>query len=176
MRLLAFAAALLFVTSHGVSAAPLNLTQVPADARFVVLVDVDGIRTADGWRELHEQFWDQNKSALGPILDIAGLDLKNGLHGVTIYATQVATEKDAADFRGAAIVALDFDREKLIGKLKSLAGDKPVSHGPHEIYRCLASADGKDKQTLAIAVHPSKVIVVSTSTGEIERALDVLYG
>jgi hypothetical protein len=176
MRLLALAAALWFVTSHEVSAAPLNLTQVPADARFVVLVDVDGIRTADGWRQLHEQFWSQNKFVLGPILDAAGLDLKDGLHGVTIYATRVATEKDAADFRGAGIVALDFDREKLIRKLKSLEGDKPVSHGPHEIYRWQASAEGKNEPKLGIAVHSSKVLVVSTSIGEIEHALDVLDG
>ena len=38
------------------------------------------------------------------------------------------------------------------------------------------SADGENKQTLSIAIHPSKAVVVSTSTGEVERALDVLDG
>ena len=152
MRSLGFAMAALLFVANGAGAAPLDLKQVPAEARWLVLVDVDGARTADGWRQAHEQFWEQNGAALGPILDIAGLDLKNGWHGLTIYATQVATEKKPADFRGAAIVSLDFDRPKLAEKLKTLAGDKLTAHGPHAIYRCQMSADGENKQTLSIAI------------------------
>src|SRR3569623_1626784 len=135
MRLLAFALAVLIAASQKASAAPPDLTLVPADARWLVVVDVDRIRTATGWERAHEKFWAQNGAALDPVLDVLGINLKDGLHSVTLYATQIAESKHPEDFRGAAIISVDFDLVMINAQLQLLADDDPTLYGPHRIYR-----------------------------------------
>ena len=148
MRLLAFALAVLIAVSQKASAAPPDLTLVPADARWLVVVDVDRIRTATGWERAHEKFWAQNGAALDPVLDVLGINLKDGLHSVTLYATQIAESKHPEDFRGAAIISVDFDLVMINAQLQLLADDDPTLYGPLRIYRWNVGGRKGAKQSL----------------------------
>jgi hypothetical protein len=181
MRLLAFALAMLLAisrehVSNEAVAAPPDLKLVPADARWLVLVDVDRIRTAAGWGQAHEKFWAQNAAALDPVLDVLGINLKDGLHSVTLYATQIAESKHPEDFRGAAIISVDFDLVMINAQLQLLAADDPTLYGPHRIYRWNVGGRKGAQQSLCTALHHTQAIVVANSIDEARRALDVLDG
>ena len=155
-----------------VQAAPLDLKQVAADAKWLVHVDVDAIRASTVVQKGWDKCMAMDKNAekhLDMLRDHIGMDLRTDLHGMTFYGKEVGKET------GVLIVHAKADQHKLLEMAKMAPEYKVVKSGLLEIHTW-THKHGKMTVTVAGAFVKPDVMVFASCPEELKAALAVLAG
>lgn len=155
-----------------VCAGPLDKTQAPADARWLVHIDVDAIKTAKVAQTISD-LWMKLPSGADHLKhagNLVGLDVAEDLHGITIFGSQY----DEA----AAIVVVDarVDRDRLFAFLKTLPGYRTEPYGRHKLVGWTANPGKKDEHTVTGCLHRSERFAFGRDVAALRKTLDVLDG
>lgn len=151
-------------------AAPLDLKQVPADAKWLVSVDVDAMRAStvvqNAWKkclEMHPQ-----AKHMGMVKSFIGMDPCTDLHGITMYG------KELGKHTGVMILSAKMDRKPLTKLAERAPDHKMVKHGDYEIHSWTAKHHGQSKPGAGAFYKDG--IVFASSVEELKAALDLLGG
>ncbi|HEX2971526.1 MAG TPA: hypothetical protein VHP11_04300 [Tepidisphaeraceae bacterium] len=148
-------------------AAAFNPKQVPADAKWVLHVDVDAVKESSAGKLLLKEL-DKREDFQQGITNFqvwAGVKLPEDLHDVTLYGKA---------FDGSAVVVLirgTVDPVKITNLLQMVSGYSSTKHGQHEVY----AWQDKGKQLYG-SLEGSTLVVTRGSQENMAAALDLLDG
>jgi hypothetical protein len=172
MRIVAIAlAAVLGLTVVG-RAEPIELKQVPADAKWLIHVDVDAMRESIVVQKAYGKCMEMHKDAqkhFDKVQQTLGLDLKKDLHGITVYG------KDLDKHHGVLIVHADVNQKLLLEKAEKAPDHKVAKYGSYEIHSW-THKHGKESHPAFGTFFKPNVLVLAGCDKAIEGALDVLDG
>ncbi len=154
------------------SAAPLDLKQVPTSAQAVGHVDFDSLRGTVFAKKCMAKHEAELKKAEGPCKVcqmLTGLNPKTDLHGVTFYTTMIGKEQ------GAIILHAKMDRQRISALAENLPGRETSEHNGHKIATWTKEHRGR-KHRLSAAWFGEDRLVLATGVDELSAALDVLDG
>lgn len=149
-------------------AAPLNLKQVAADAKWLVHLDVDAMRESSLVERAYlagSQQWSQVELWLSIASYEVGVDPRVDLHGVTLFGTRLGK------LEGIALLHAEMQPSVMISRAKAENGYQAGDYGKHQIH---SWSDGT--RTVAGAFFQPTLLVVARSEKEVQEALDVLDG
>jgi hypothetical protein len=172
MKLFASAFAALALIAAAGQAAPLESKNVAADAKWVVHVDVDAIRDSHVVQKAFEScpvLKNNSGKCFDMIRDLAGIDLRKDLHGVTLYGP------DADRTHAVVIVLSTVNQQLLLDKAAKAADHKVTKHGEIEIHAWTAK-HGQKTHPGAGAFFQPDVMVFAASAERVAAAIDVLAG
>jgi hypothetical protein len=153
-------------------AEPINLKQVPADAKWLAHIDVDAVRNSTVYQHIRAKCLEMHKDAakqLDMARTIVGMDPRTDLHGITLYG------KDLGKHTGVLIIHAKVDPAPLL-RMAPLAPDhKIVKYGAYELHTWTVKCHGHS-QPGAGAYHKSEGIVIASCIEELKAALDLLDG
>lgn len=175
MRVVKVAVALALAVVLGVAAAqaaPVNLKQVPADAKWLAHVDVDAIRASTVVQKMWHQCMETHKDAaehFDKVRAVVGMDPRKDLHGLTCYGKQPGQHK------GVLIVDVKIDTQSLLQKAAMALDHKTTKHGAYELHSWTAKGP-HHTHTVAGTIYKPECLVFASSVEELKAALDVLDG
>ncbi len=175
MKALLLSAVIVLGLSPLVNAGPLDLKQVPADAKWVVHVDVDALRESTVVQKAHELAEPSHREICERVFAIAGLfgaNPKQHLRGITLYGGMLGKPE------GVMIVHSDFNRGLLEGTIKlapDYHSDRYDSHELHSWRPQLLAFKGVQGK-ISAAFYRTNVLVMGGTEDELKRGLDVLDG
>lgn len=146
---------------------------ISADAAWVVHFDVD----AWGETKLEQAILDQHPEAIPKLEEFRatfGFDLREDLHGVTLYGTGFEPG------RGVAMFDADVDRDRILDLLRENAGYETSEYGDRTIHRWIEESKPRhgeeDDGTRYGAFAAFDLVVVSRDLDDLKAALDVIDG
>jgi hypothetical protein len=154
-------------------AAPLQRADVIADPAWLLHLDCDGLRpTTVGQYILSEMDKPEAKAKLLAFQSIFNFDLRNQLHGVTLYGSSGAPED------GVLMVYADFDAGRLMTLAKAASKYQSSAHNQHVIHSWLDD-NKKDKNGVKPRVYAAiqgNRVIFGQREDRVGQALDVLEG
>lgn len=172
---LVWAGTLLYATASGplaASAAPLELKQVAAGAKWLGHVDFDAVRESIVVQKAMAKHMEKHKNAevhFKMIQALVGMDPRTDLHGATFYGTQIGKHT------GVMILHAKLDQKKLSAWAEKIPGRQAAEHGEHKISSW-TKKHGEHSHTLASCWYGDDRLVIASSVDELRTALDVLDG
>lgn len=158
---------LIAATSTFAMADPFDAKAVPAEAKWVVHIDVDAVAKSAFW-PLIEQRINANANMQAGIQKaemITGANLPQDLHSITFYGLGF----DEAD--GVIVAKAHINQQQLLAMLQGNPSFMSFPHGEHEIV------SWEDKGTIKHgAFFSADCIVTSQAKENVEKALDILDG
>lgn len=149
----------------------LRLANVGADAKWVIHVDADAARATP----VMQKFWAscvQGNRRIDAKLKKAekdcGLNVAEGLHGITLYGTNFKPHE------GVAIIEGKWNKDVLLKKLSKEADAKTVTFGDFEIHAWTAHKERKFAHEAAAAFAKPGQLVVAAGVAPLKDALNVL--
>ena len=172
LQVLIVCLAVLLGISRTAQAEPVNLKQVPADAKWLAHIDVDAVRASTVYQKIEAKCMEMHKEIAGQ-LDMArgiiGMDPRKDLHGITMYG------KELGKPTGVLIVHAKVDPAPLL-RMSVLAPDHKVTkYGAYELHSWVVKCHGHAFPG-AGAFHKSEGIVIASCVEELKAALDLLDG
>lgn len=167
-------AALVYIIGTAiVTATPIQPADVVSDPVWVFHVDFDALRGTVIGQHVHSEM---NKpevvNKLAAFQAVFTIDLKNGLHGVTLYGP-TSSEED-----GIMVVYADFDPDRLTILAKAAHGYQSSTWRQHVIHSWIDEKrpeKGGIKPRVYGAIHGNK-IVFGRKESRVAAALDVFDG
>jgi len=153
-------------------AAPLDLKNVAADAKWVVHVDVDAVRDSQVVKKAFETcpaLKTDSGRHFDQIRDRVGVDLRKDLHGVTLYGP------DTDRAHAVAVVFSTVNQQLLLDKAAHAANHKVTKHGEIDIHSW-TQKHGAKTQPAAGAFYKPDVLVFAANVEGVAAAIDVLDG
>ena len=167
-----FAAAMLVSAATRISAAPLDLAAVPADAKWLMHFDMDAARDSVVVQRAWERMLKMHPHA-GGMMDMvsrmAGMDPRKDLRDATAYGL------DTDKRNGVMIVRAKANREFLTRMVEKAADHKTMKHGEHTLH-AWTHKRGRHSGPVVGAFHKDDVMVFARTEAGVTRALDVLDG
>ncbi len=168
-KLLLFLAVL--ASSTVLRAGPLEQRQIAADAKWLVHLDIDAVRSSQSAKVLVGA-WLQTepvRSHLAGIRKAIGLDLVNDLHSITLYGHELVPD------RGVLVVRASLNKPRVMA---FLARQPNFAQKKHDGYEVLSWTErrGGQKHTVFGTMHGEDRIVFSRDVGDLAAALAVLDG
>ena len=164
---------LLVLTQSGL-ADGLKPSQVPADAKWVIHVDIDAARQSEIGKPIHERFVEQERvqHALEQMRNDFGFDPTKDLHSATFYDNRFAAN------RGVAIIELEnIDHDKLAARLKEdKLGHTTTQHAGHTIYTWTEAEGQRHEHQVSGSFYGDRHAVFSRDADKLATALGVLDG
>jgi hypothetical protein len=170
---LTFCAFAVFASGLIAHADSLQRSDVMADPAWLLHLDCDGLRpTTIGQYVLSEMDKPEAKAKLAAFQSIFNFDLRNQLHGITLYGSSQKPE-DAV-----LMVYADFDPDRLVTLAKAAKQYQSNPHNQHVIYNWI---DEKKKgelgaQPRVYAAIQGNRVVFGQREDRVAGALDVLDG
>jgi hypothetical protein len=175
------AIALAALIAGSVHAGQFDKSLVPANAKWIVFVDVAKLTETDTGQYLLAQIDNQEGgNRLAALQTLLNLNLRKDLRTLTIYGTNNIPEQSATLFDGA------FDQNKLVAALQANDTYLKFDHGNHAIHSWMqkkppaaaperpgGASDTPPGKRVFGAFHGRRV-VVSQNLATIKGALDVL--
>ncbi len=159
-----------------VRAEPLNPKQVSADAKWLVHLNADAMRSSAMIDQGYKERGDKAKAIIEKVPELRGLcdaiDPAKNVQGITLYGTQLKPE-------GVAILQAKLTEpvlNTLYEDVQKLPDYATSSHGSHEIYTWTHAKGTSHQHGVASSYVQPNMLVFGTSVGEVENALDVLDG
>lgn len=168
---LAFSVVLAFSTAVG--AAPLEMKEVAADAKWAAHLDVDALMASTIVQKARAQMLKDHPETemhLAMVRAIWKVDLTTDIHGITVYGTRLKKGT------GAAIVHAKVDQALLLERGKLAPEHRISTYGKYELHNWVHAKGSKHERAMTAAFFAPDVMVFSTSAEEVMAALDVLDG
>ena len=149
-------------------AAPLNTKQVPADAKWIVHVDVDAMRESGLVRMAYERGLeriDAIERHAEQFCLMLGINPEDDLHSLTLYGKQFDHEQIVL------IVDADLNQALLAQKVKSAPGYTSQQHGDYELHSWGGGAGAATG-----AFYKPNVMLLARTPADVAAALDTLQG
>jgi hypothetical protein len=168
-----FCTACIVLAASGAYGGPIQRADVAANPAWVVHLDCDALRsTALGRFVLEQMDKPEAQAKLAAFQAIFSIDLRNQLHGMTLYSTSIAPE-DAV-----LLVYADFSADRLLTMAKAAQDYQASSYKNHAIHSWIdekaTAASGVKKRTYA-AIEGSRILF-GKSEAAVARAVDVIGG
>lgn len=163
-----FALLLSLMLAGETSAAPLEIKQVAANAKWLAHVDVDAVRASTVVQRAWKKGLDRHKDAetkLGVVRTMLGMDPTKDIHGMTFYGVQPGKPG------GVAIIAATMNSDRIIGLAAAIPGRKTTKHGDRDVHSWEMHS-----KTIAAAFHGKDLLVIGDSADQVGAALDVIDG
>jgi len=167
MRILAAVASMLVLPLAVVRAEPFEPQRVPADAKWVLHVDMDTVRTSSLWKLIEKRI-DGNPQLQAQIEEVAqrtGMQFPDDVFDVTLYSHSFE-EADTV-----VLLRATTDQQGVLALLQFSPSYSSTPHGAHTIV----SWDDKGK-VLYGSYFQDDEIVISQTRENVEAALDLLDG
>ncbi len=171
-RIMAQAVSIVLVLASGAVAAPLELKQVAADAKWLAHLDLDAVRASTVVQKAWQKGMEKHKDAqtkLDFVRTMLNMDPTKDVHGITFYGQQIG--KPA----GVAIVSAAMDPDRILGLTAAISGRETTRHGDCDIH-CWTRKRHEHTWAIAAAFRGKDQLVVGNSVESVKAALDVLAG
>lgn len=172
-RTLGLACVVVLALATVVRAAPLDLTQLSADAKWAAHLDMDALNAASIPQKVRQEILEKHPEAekhLEMVCDVWNFDPRTDLHGITIYGTQVKKNS------GVAIVHAKVDQELLNAKVQQAPSYQVSAYGKYKLHSWLHAPGSKRERNMTGTFYKPDVMVFGASADEVKAALDVLDG
>jgi hypothetical protein len=173
MRTFAMAMAVVLGLATIGRAAPLDLKQVPAEAKWVMHVDVDAFRASVVVDKAYHKCLEMHKDAakkMDMVAAIIGMDPRKDIHGFTVYG------KDTNKEHGVLIVHADVNQNLLLTMVAMAPDHKATTYGAYELHSW-THKHGKKKPCAVTGVfYKPNIMVFAGCVDGVKAALDVLDG
>jgi hypothetical protein len=159
-----------------VQASPLDLKDVPADAKWVAHVDFDAARSSQVVQSFSQQcgtIWPKLREKAATLGQKIGLDQCGDLHGITIYSAKLEPGN------GVLIARAKWNSQTLLERAKKASDYTTLKYGNYTIHAFTAhkgSKGSKHAHQVAGTLHKADVLVLASSPDLLKTALDVLDG
>jgi hypothetical protein len=171
-RVALLAVAMLASAAIPLAAAPLDLAAVPADAKWLMHVDMDAARDSVVVQRAWERMLKMHPHA-GGMMDMvtrmAGMDPRKDLRDATAYG------RDTDKRNGVMIVRAKANREFLTRMVEKAADHKTMKHGDYTLH-AWTHKRGRHSGPVVGAFHKDDVMVFARTEAAVTAALDVLDG
>jgi hypothetical protein len=154
-------------------AEPLDLKQVPADAKWGAHLDADAARAStvvnhaiDFWLEKHPGI----KENMDKVHEAWKINPRENLHAITIYGRTMKPGE------GVAIVHATVDQAFLLEKVKQAPGYEATTYGKYELHSWTHGHQSPHERPMNGTFYKPDVIVFAHSIDDLKAALDVLDG
>jgi hypothetical protein len=154
-------------------AAPLDLKQVGADAKWAVHVDFDAARASTVLKNVYPLIAKQHpqiEEGLAKLRQEWQFDPGADLHGVTFYGQRFKQGE------GVAIVHAKMNEQLLLEKAKQAPGHQVSNHGKYELHTWSQAEGSKRQRNMTGSFFKPDVLIFGGSEAEVAAALDVLDG
>ena len=155
------------------SAEPLNLKQVPAQAKWVAHVDVDAMRQSTVIQKAYYKVADlcpEGEKLLEKVQEFVAMDPRNDLHGITVGGTVVGKREVAV------IIHAEVDQKLLKEKVAKAPDYKAETYGAHQLYSWTDAKGKRHEHAMAGTFFKSNVIVLAPNVDILKVVLDTLDG
>jgi hypothetical protein len=163
----AFAAGVLLMlgVSAGARADAFDPKTVPADAKWVLHVDMDTAKGTKLWDifDDHLQNNDGVQSGIDQLQQITGVRFPQDFHDVTLYG------RSASEEAGVILCHVDADQDRIVAALQMNPDYSSSTYGNYEIH----SWSDKGKTRFG-AFHGKSLAIIGRSEENIKAALDTL--
>ena len=176
MRVWGMSAALVLGFAATAAAGPLDLKQVPAEAKWVVHVDVDAMRSSVLVQRAYDRLSEKRPDVerrLDEVTDLVsnlGIDLERELHGMTVYGKQIGQHE------GVLLVDATVDRKALLEKADQAPDHQMTKYGDYELHSWTDAKGRQHEHPMAGTLSKSNLLVFAPTVDQIKPALDVLDG
>ena len=151
-------------------ATPPDPKYVPADAKWLVHVDVDRLAKTQTYEILMQQAEREEgnvREKLAKVGEALGTRFPDDLHGVTLIGRGFDPKSALLVVRGK------FDKDRLLGMAKSMPGYSSVMHGEVEVSTW---AGAKQAESVSGAFLGDDVLVLGRTPTDVRRMLDLAAG
>lgn len=160
--------------SRPVAAEPASLATVPAEAVWMMHLDMDAARESTVVRRMHDRamaMHPQLEAMMTMAKGMTGMDPRKDLHDVTVYGLDT-------DKRNAVMVVRARANRPLLEKMVEKARDhRTMEHGGHTLHSWTHRGRKGDKgETVVGAFQADDRMVFARSADAVTMALDVLDG
>ena len=147
--------------------APLNQSQVPADAKWLIHLDIDAFTRTQMWQLINQEIDENLQKKINAITNLLGSDPTRDIYGATLYGI------DANEENAVFMIYGRFDREKLISLLVLNEAYAESDYQGQKLYHWLDEKDNKHKVGIFAA---DDLIVISQSEKAVTAQVDLLSG
>lgn len=154
-------------------AEPLNLKQVPAEAKWVAHVDVDAMRESTVIQKAYYKIADlcpDGERLVDKIREFVAMDPRNDLHGITLGGTVVGQPEVAL------LVHAEVDQKALLDKVSKAPDYKEETYGAYKLH-CWTDAKGKKHEhPMAGTFAKPNMILLAPTVDILKAVLDTMDG
>jgi len=153
-------------------AAPVDLAAVPADAGWMMHVDMDAARASTVLKRAHDRAMKMHPHAAAMIemaVKMTGSDPRKDLAGVTLYGFDTDKRNGVMVIRGA------FNRDLLTRMVEKAPDHRTMEHGGRTLHAWTQKRGGRSGPVVG-GFFKDDVIVVSRVEPHAKSAIDVLDG
>ena len=159
------AAVTALTTAGAAHADPFDPTRVPADAKYVIHIDVDAIRPTQLWKAADDKLAGNEAfgAKMGQFEMASGMHFPNDLHDVTVYGAA------AGDGAAVTVVHAKMSKDQLTAALQFANNYGNEIFGKYEILTWNDNGDPK-----AAAFHDDSTFVIAATADHVKAALDTM--
>jgi hypothetical protein len=172
MRRVVLSLAALFALVATGRSEPLALKQVAADAKWIMHLDVDALRSSIVVNKAYKMCMEMHKEAaqhMDKLPGMIGMDPRKDLHGITVYGKELDKRK------GVLILHADVNQQLLKEKAAKAPEHKVTKNGDYQLHSwVMKSRHGT--QTIVGAFFKPNILVFGVSSDAVAAALGVLAG
>jgi hypothetical protein len=165
MTVMLFSAVLILSSSGW--AAPLNRTQVPAEAKWLIHVDFDAFGGSEMWGLVRQGMSETDQKKIESFTTLLGSDPTKDLYGATLYGT------DAKEENAVILIYGRFNQEKLLALLALNEAYDESEYNGQKLYHWVDEKDNKQKVGMFAT---DSLIVISQSEQAVQATVDLLAG
>jgi hypothetical protein len=171
-RLAPLVVLLLLLSAVRCAASPPDFTQIPAEARWLVHIDVDAVRPSAAARVILKAAAEQWKilpSQLEKLNRQSGMDLRKDLHSLTVYGGRLPERK------AVLVMRADWPQQTFRQKLSLAENHSVTQDRPYEIH-CWRRNNSGEMLPVAGAMWKAGTFVFAPTAADVKSSLEVLDG
>ena len=156
-----------------VRAAPVDLQQIAADAKWAAHLDVAALMASDIPQKAKQRLLEKHPEAekhLQMVCAVWNFDPRTDLQGITIYGTQMKRKT------GVAVVHAKVDQNLLLDKVQQAPNHQATTYGKYELHTWDHGVGSRHERAMTGVFYKPDVMVFGASPDEVKAALDVLDG
>ena len=167
-RSVAIALAALAASAAVAHADPFDPARVPADAKYVLHVDMDALRPTQLWHVLDDQLVgnEQAGALIGKLELGLGMKFPRDVHDITVYG------HDVGEANAVTVLHAKMNRGQFTAALGTLPNAGTDPYGKYD----LLSFDDEQGRSVVAAFHDDGTLLFTQSPELMKAALDVLDG
>jgi len=153
-------------------AAPLDRTEIAAQAKWLAHIDFDAARAAKVAGRVYDEWLSHGMAdrALREVRKTIGLNLLEDVRGITFYGVRYQASS------GVVLVRAKVDEARLMEILKANATHRVEPHGDHALHTWIQKVDAKHKGEVTGCFYRPNLVVVGRDIEEVKAAVQVLDG